>query len=299
MSEPITSNVTDTALVFEGGGMRASLTSAVVATLLEAGIHLDYVAGISAGASNTANYLARQADRARRSFVEFAADPSFGSLRTWAKGDGLFNAKYIYEETGLPDQALPFDWATLQANPARMRIGAFDADSGEQVWWSKDDCPELADFMVRVRASSTMPVLMPPVRIGERTYVDGALGATGGIAIDVAEQDGFEKLFVVLTRERGYAKRPERFPAFYRRYFRSHPAVAEALTTRWERYNETRERLFELERQGRAYVFAPDRMPVNNGERNVAKLAAAHALGLAQAKRELPAWREFLGLPAA
>lgn len=290
------SNVTDTALVFEGGGMRASLTSAVVATLLEAGIHLDYVAGISAGASNTANYLARQPDRARRSFVEFAADPKFGDLRTFARGDGLFNAKYIYEETGLPDQALPFDWETFRANPARMRIGAFDADSGEQVWWSKDDCPEMHDFLVRVRASSTMPVLMPPVMIDGRTYVDGALGPSGGIAIDVAEQDGYEKLFVVLTRERSYVKRPQRFPSFYRRYFRGHPAIAEALTTRWKRYNATRERLFELEREGRAYVFAPERMPVNNGERNVAKLAAAHALGLAQAKRELPAWREFLGV---
>lgn len=299
MSEPLTSNVTDTALVFEGGGMRASLTSAVVATLLDAGIHVDYVAGISAGSSNTANYLARQADRARRSFVEFAADPRLGNLRTWAKGDGLFNAKYIYEETGLPDQALPFDWETFRTNPATSRIGAFDADSGEQVWWSQRDFPTMDDLMVRVRASSTMPVLMPPVRIGDRTYVDGALGPTGGIAIDVAEADGYEKLFVVLTRDRAYRKKPERFPAFYRRYFRSHPAVAEALTTRWKRYNDTRERLFELEREGRAYLFVPDRMPVSNGERNVAKLAAAHALGLAQSRRELPAWREFLGLPFA
>lgn len=298
-AQPIRSNVTDTALVFEGGGMRASLTSAVVATLLEAGIHIDYVAGISAGSSNTGNYLARQPERARRSFVEFAADPNFGNLRSWARGDGLFNAKYIYEETGLPDQALPFDWATFRANPATMRIGAFDAESGEQVWWSKDDCPEMADFMVRVRASSTMPVLMPPVLIDGRTYVDGALGPSGGIAIDVAQRDGFDKLFVVLTRERDYRKKPERFPAFYRRYFRSHPAVADALEQRWTRYNETREQLWELEREGKAYVFAPDRMPVNNGERNVAKLAAAHALGLAQAKRELPAWREFLGLPAS
>ena len=34
MTEPMTSNVTDTALLFEGGGMRAALTSAVVAELL-------------------------------------------------------------------------------------------------------------------------------------------------------------------------------------------------------------------------------------------------------------------------
>ena len=44
MTEPMTSNVTDTALLFEGGGMRAALTSAVVAELLRERIHVDFVA---------------------------------------------------------------------------------------------------------------------------------------------------------------------------------------------------------------------------------------------------------------
>ncbi|NLH70181.1 MAG: patatin family protein, partial [Brooklawnia sp.] len=44
----LTSNVTDAALIFEGGGMRASYTAAVVVALLNAGLHFDWVAGISA-----------------------------------------------------------------------------------------------------------------------------------------------------------------------------------------------------------------------------------------------------------
>ena len=91
-------------------------------------------------------------------------------------------------------------------------------------------------------------------------------------------------------------KRPERFPAFYHRYFRTHPAIAEALINRWRSYNQTRERLFELERQGQAYLYFPDHMPVSNGERSVAKLAASYEAGMAQARRELPAIQEFLGL---
>jgi predicted patatin/cPLA2 family phospholipase len=292
------SNVTDTALLFEGGGMRASYTSAMVVALLEAGIHLDFVAGISAGSSNTANYLARDAWRARHSFVDFAADPKFGNWRTFVRGDGLFNAKYIYEETGLPDQALPYDWETYCANPATVRIGAFDAESGEQVWWGRQDTPAIQDLMVRVRASSTMPVLMPPVHLDGRTYVDGALGPDGGIPVSAAEEAGHERFLAVLTRERDYVKGPERFPRFYLRYFRRHPAIAEALLTRWTRYNQTRERLFDLEHQGKAYLFVPERMPVSNGERNVARLRASHEAGLAQARREIPAIRDFLGLPA-
>lgn len=295
----LTSNVHDVALIFEGGGMRASYTSAVVTALLGAGIHFDWVGGISAGSSNTANYLARDPERARRSFVEFAADPQLGNLRTFVRGQGLFNAHYIYEEAGLPGRALPYDFATFRANPARMRIGAFRCDTGEEVYWSKDDAPRLADLMVRVRASSSMPVLMPAVTIDGASYLDGALGPSGGIALDAARADGFRRFFVVLTRERSYVKPPVRHTAAIRRHFRRWPAVAEAIIARTANYNRTREELLELERSGQALLFFPDRMPVENRERNVTRLAQSHALGRAQAARELPRWREWLGFGPA
>ena len=292
----LTSNVTDTALLFEGGGMRASYTSGVVVALLEAGLHLDWVGGISAGSSNACNYLSRDADRARRSFTDFAADPRFGDVKTFVRGDGLFNAKYIYQEAGLPGQALAFDWDTFSANPAQLRIGGFNATTADQVHWGRDDYSDIHDLMIRVQASSTMPVLMPPVTIGGEVFVDGALGPAGGIPLDAARADGYEKFLAVLTRERGYVKPPQGAEWFFRRHFRKLPAVADALMARAEHYNATREELFELERAGRAYLFVPEQMPVGNGERNVGKLHASHEAGLAQARRELPAITEFLGL---
>src|SRR5699024_11967001 len=95
---PEITRIGDTALIFEGGGMRASLTSAMVVTLLKAGLSFDWVAGISAGASNTVNYLSGDVWRARRSFVEFAADEQFGGFRYFARGQGMFNAEYIYQQ---------------------------------------------------------------------------------------------------------------------------------------------------------------------------------------------------------
>lgn len=295
----VESNVTDVALVFEGGGMRGSYTSAVVVELLRAGIYFDWVAGISAGSSNTANYLARDAHRARASFVEFAADPKMGNMRTWLKGQGWFNSEYIYEQTGYPGQALPYDFTTFQDNPARMRIGSFRVDTGEAVYWTKEDTPTLHDLMVRVRASSSMPVLMPPVTVGDAVYLDGALGPSGGIPLDAARADGFTKFLVILTRPRTYVKQPVKFTAALKRYFRKYPAVADAIAARPANYNRTREELFELERTGQAMLFVPEEMPVENGERNVVKLAASHQLGRAQAQRELPRWREWLGVSAS
>lgn len=287
-------NVPDVALVFEGGGMRAAYTSAVVVALVEAGLVFPFVAGISAGASNTVNYLTGDAWRARASFTTFAADPQFGNWRTFVRGQGLFNSDYIYRRTSGPGEALPFDYPAFLAHPAEFAIEAFRARDGATVRWGRADIREQRDLMARVQASSTMPVVMPPVEIDGEVYVDGALGATGGIAIDAAREAGFSKFLVVLTQERGYAKGPMSNPWFYRRHFRRYPAVADALLTRWSRYNATRDELFQLERQGDAYLFAPDAMTVSNGERNVAKLEAAHAQGLAQMAREMPALREFL-----
>ena len=274
--------------------MRAAYTSAMVVALIEAGLVFPFVAGISAGASNTVNYLAGDAWRARASFTTFAADPNFGGWRTFVRGQGLFNSDYIYRRTSAPDEALPYDYPAFLAHPAEFSIAAFRARDGATVRWGRAETTTQQHLMSFVQASSTMPVIMPPVDIDGDLHVDGALGETGGIPIDAARAAGFRKMVVVLTQERRYTKKPLTNPWFYRRHFRRHPAVADALLSRWSRYNATRDELFELERAGEVYVFAPEQMTISNGERNVAKLQAAHEAGLAQAAREMPAIREFV-----
>ena len=136
MTEPVeTKRISDTALIFEGGGMRASLTSAMAVTLLKAGLSFDWVAGISAGASTAVNYLSGDAWRIRRSFVEFAAEEEFGGWRYFARGKGMFHGEYIYQRAGGPDEALPFDWDTYEASTGDMRVIAFDAVTGEEAVW--------------------------------------------------------------------------------------------------------------------------------------------------------------------
>src|SRR5699024_12163235 len=93
-----------------------------------------FVAGISAGASNTANYLSNDGPRARKSFTDFAADTNFGDWRTFLRGKGLFHAEYIYEHAGHQGMPLEFDWPTFHSNPAQFRVGGFDIFSGETVW---------------------------------------------------------------------------------------------------------------------------------------------------------------------
>jgi predicted patatin/cPLA2 family phospholipase len=293
---PLTSNVTDVALVFEGGGMRGSYTAGVVTTLLSAGIHIDYVCGISAGASHTAHYLSRDIWRARRSFVEFSQEPDFGNLSTFARGHGLLNSQFIYEDAAGPGGPLPFDYQTYLANPASFRIGTFNASKGTMHYVGREAIRSELDLMRLARASSSMPLVMPPVERDGDLYYDGAIGPSGGIPLDAAQVDGYTKFLIVLSQERGFTKAAERFSAVIRRRFRDLPAVVEALEARAENYNRMREQVFDLEASGQAMVFVPDHMPVSNGERRLPRLQASYAAGYLQAQRELPSWREFLGL---
>lgn len=286
----------DVALVLEGGGMRNAYTAPSIEVLLRNRVDVGWVGGISAGASLTANYLSGSIDRARGSFTTMTTSPRFGGWGTFMRGRGYFNGEYIYETAPMEPTAgvAPYPFENYLASPAQVRIGSVRADTGENVYWGRDDIDSLETLMRFVRASSTLPGFMVPPEIDGVRYFDGALGPSGGIPLDAAEADGFRRFLVIMTRPRDYVKPPVSRPAMMRRIFRRTPAVAEAIITRPDRYNATRRRLFELEREGRAMLFFPDEMPLGNRERNLDKLTAAYGAGLEQTLREWPAWREFL-----
>ena len=282
----------DTALVIEGGGMRNSYTAACIVKLLQEEVEFGWVGGVSAGSSHTVNFLSRDVIRSEESFVDFAKNPSFGGLGSLLRGNGYFNAEYIYEKSA--DKDMPFDWEAFEANPAQMCISAARADTGESVYWGREDIETQEDLMVRVRASSTLPLIMPMRVIDGAPYVDGAMGESGGILIDQAEKAGFEKFLFLGSKPRGYVRPKVSRPTALRRFFRKYPAVAEAMIERPPKYNRSKDRLLELEKEGRAQLFFPEDMQVTSTEHDVAKLRSNFEAGRAQTYAEWPAWRDFL-----
>ncbi|MDH2456294.1 patatin-like phospholipase family protein [Corynebacterium bovis] len=293
---PPAPNVQDTALVFEGGAMRAAFSSAMVEALLESGVYFDWVFGNSASTVHVANYLAGDAQGARDYFTVFPGDPLFGGIRPFLRGDGFFNSRYIYGEYGGDSYALHLDWQAVQANPAKYRFSGFNGRTGETVHWGREHIDSLPEFLLHARASSSLPFIMPPTHIDGDTWFDGAFGPTGGIPLDAAEAEGFERFVVVMTRTRGYRKRGSRFTRPFARRFAHYPELVESMATRHIRYNATRDRIFQMEREGRAYVFAPQTMPIGNGTRKLNRLVETYDSGLEQARQEMPRIRRFLGL---
>ena len=281
-------NVFDCALVFEGGGFRGAYTAGIANALLEHEVYFDFVCGISAGASHTVNYVSRDHTRVKEAFMARADPAQIGNFVTFLRGRGYFNADYLYAGC-VRDGRLPFDFDAFRANPARIAIQAFERDTGLSVTFTKDDMNDVWDLLTRVRASSTLPVMMPPEPIEGTVYLDGGLGKGAGIPVTLAEDAGFERFLFVGTRPRGYRKttptKHERDVIM--RLGASNPYLRNALLTRAERYNAELDRLAEMEREGRLLWLAPDPMPVSSTTTDTLELEQAYKMGHALAEREM------------
>ena len=281
--------------------MRAAHTAGVVASLIEHEVWLPYVCGLSAGSSNAINYIARDADRTRRCFVEIVGDKRFGGFGSFVRHNGFFNSDFLYIEA-IEDGTLPMDWEAYQANPTKLRIQSFERDTGRDVTWTRADTTDPLTTAALVRASSTMPFVMNPISLGGQVMLDGGLGTGAGIPVGMAEDDGLERVLLVATRPRGYRKKEPsaRDEQMLKAASRDYPYLRKALLTRWERYNAALDHVEELAEQGRALVIYPDEMPVKNTTVNARRLAAAYDAGHAQYLREMPRVREFqVGSPDA
>ena len=293
MTKNLESNVFKTALLFEGGSMSVAYTCAVTAYLLEQGVYFDNVYGVSSGSSNAVNYVSRDINRAVGSFTEFIALPNIGDWKTFLMHKGLFNAHYIYEEAGLPAGPLPFDIDTFNASPAKVAIAAFERDTGRDLFFRKDEMRTTEELMRRVRASSTVPLMMPPPKVNGRYCYDGGFAVGGGLPLEQIDRDGFQKVFVVRTRKRGYRK-PAGGNEWARVFFWRRPEMRDAMLTRNARYNAACDLLDEWEREGRAYVFYSEDLTLSGYERDYDAMWRNFESGYAQIVRDWDHLMAFL-----
>ena len=293
--EKLVNNVTDCALVFEGGGYRAGYTAAMANVLLANGIHFDYVCGVSAGASNTVDYLSRDPKRTKAAFAATDWVSGHVGLPSVARGTGYFDADAIYEGA-VEDGTFPFDWETFAANPAGIGLQAFDRDTGRTVRFCREDATDLMTLIDFVRASSTLPGMMKPKPVDGRILYDGGLGQGAGIPVCIAEAAGYQKFVFLATREKGYRKTEptQAEAAVIKRAAADHPYLRQALLSRWERYNAELDRVEGLAAEGKCLIIYPDHMPVSSTTVNPLKLEASYQMGWQQAVRELPRLREFV-----
>lgn len=179
------------ALVLGGGAARGFAHVGVIQVLEEAGIRPDMVVGTSAGSLVAAIYAS---GKDGGQLQQIATDMEEALLTDWTlplfgrgvlRGDAL--ARYVNRQV---------DGRPMESFPLPLGIVATDLHSGEGILFRRGDTG------LAVRASSAVPSIFQPVRIGAREYVDGglvapvpvrharAMGAELVIAVDISNEPG-------------------------------------------------------------------------------------------------------------
>lgn len=242
--------ITDTALVLEGGGMRGMFSAGVFEAFMLKGLVFPYITAVSAGACNILSYMSNQPLRTRRIIENYVTDKRYFSLKNWMEKGSIFGFDFIFED--LPKTLLPFDFETYYNYPGILQVGTTDCRSGQSVWFGKE---AIGNSFLPVRASASLPFLAPIVHIGSRDLLDGALVAP--IPYEKAQEAGYKKFIIVLTRNSGYRKKKSVPQILLKTWYKDYPKLWEIMQQRPELYNKQLEYVEQLEKDGKAVIIRP------------------------------------------
>lgn len=284
--------MTEGALVLEGGSLRSMFTAGVLDVMMEEGIELSYVNGVSAGSMCGMNYIAKQIGRTLRVNKEYLHDKRYISFRNMLKNRLIFNFDFLFGE--LSRDLVPFDFEVFEQSSQRFEVVATRCKTGKPVFFEKGSCTEL---YAAVQASSSMPVLSKMITVEGKKYLDGGISLP--IAYQRALDEGYEKVVVVLTREHGYRKKPmdSLTRRCYERYFKPLPKLLTSLEEVPERYNVIQEEMDRLEAEGKIFIIRPQSpVLVSRVEQDGKKLEDLYQEGRRIGQEMLQKLKEYLGI---
>lgn len=277
-------------LLLEGGSLRGLYTAGVLDTFMENDLYFPAVAGVSAGALNAMNYVARQPGRAASINLRYRHDARYFGPKAALHGGSLFGLKFMLHDV---KKEVPFDEDTFANGGMRMIAVATNAETGKPAYFEKGKTD--FDFNEAVRASASLPIASAPVMLDGQPYLDG--GCACPIALNWALGQGFEKIVVITTRQKGYRKDPpsQRMVDLYDDFYGSKPLFLATMLTQEMRYNALMDQLDELEQGGRVYCLRPQE-PITIGrfEGDETKLMDLYNRGHRESRAALAGLYDYL-----
>ena len=279
-----------TGMVLEGGAVRTIYSTGVCDALLTRSLMTDYVIGVSAGIAYGVSYVSRQPRRNLDIMVNYINDKRYMGLGNLLRRDNraYFGLEFVYST--IPNQLVPFDYDTFAAYPGEVEAVVTNLDTGAAEYFPLD---RRDDKFKLLQATCALPFLFPVFHIQDRPCMDG--GAADAIPYERAFAKGCDRVIVVLTRERDYVRRPEKLQPLIDLAYRKYPKFCDTMRRRADAYNEARQKLFRLEREGRALVFTPTSTEgFHRTERDVDKIKALWKDGWDQGLARLDEAEAFL-----
>ena len=171
-------------LVLGGGAARGFAHVGVIQVLEEAGIRPNLVVGTSAGSLVAAFYASGKTGRQLQQVAENMEEAAFADWTLPIFSRGMLRGEALARYVGVQ-----VNGRLIENMPLPLGIVATDLNSGLGVLFQR------GDTATAVRASSAVPALFQPVKIGGREYVDG--GLVSPVPVRYARQMGAEFVIAV------------------------------------------------------------------------------------------------------
>ena len=275
-----------TALVLEGGGLRGIFTAGVVDCLLENKIFFDYVIGVSAGACNLFAYVGEQRRYIKKCMIQKNPFDSFYGVPQAIESHRLVDLDKVFEEYS---ENYGFDFERFISNPIRWEMVVSNMRTGQAEYLHSKDI-ERAKLIGK--ASCSLPIITPPVRIGEDLYLDG--GICDSIPVQRALDLGYDRILVVLTRKKGnFSKLNEATKLIFSRLYGSYPEFLETAFERGNKYREEVALCERLEAEQKAIIIRPTMQEVNRLESDEDELSMSYYHGYTKTKEYLAQLKQW------
>lgn len=204
------------ALVLGGGSLKGAWQVGAIQAVLETGFKPDMIYGISAGALNAA-FMVNEAGNQHKAnghidwdlvnkkllqfWLENITKPSdIGILKSkWTLGidtlmsrfDGLLDTNPLHEKL-----KKYINLTTLRRSPVAIKVGAVNIHTGNMHYAD----PLEQHFLDFLRASSSLPIIMPGIQIGndnKEVYLDGGIREV--VPLKKAIEDGATEIYAIAT----------------------------------------------------------------------------------------------------
>lgn len=276
-----------TGLVLEGGAMRGLYTAGVLDVFLENNVKAEGIVGVSAGVLFGVNYCSNQKGRTLRYNKKYVNDKRYMGLYSLLTTGNLVGRDFAFYE--LPTKLDIFDDDTFKSSGIDFYATVTNVNTGAPEYIQLKSVFEQMELL---RATSALPFVSRLVYLDGVPYLDG--GVSDSIPVDKCKELGFDKIIVILTRPAEYRKHKSSPLPAKLRYFRF-PRLAEAINTRYKRYNDTVEKIIDMENKKEIFVIRPSSaLNIARVEKDPEKLQAVYDLGVEDANKILPELLKYL-----
>jgi NTE family protein len=220
------------ALVLGGGSLKGAWQVGVIHAILDTGFKPEMIYGISAGALN-GSFMVNEAGKQfiekgeinwdlvnkklLKFWIENITKPSdIGVLKSkfslgidtlLSRFDGLIDTNPLHDKL-----KKHLDMTVLRRSPVYLKVGAVNINSGQMHYAD----PLEQHFLDYLRASSSLPFIMPAIQIGgdhRQAYMDGGLREV--VPLRKAIEDGATEIYCVATHPKNRSLEHFNYRSFF------------------------------------------------------------------------------------